>query len=432
MDMQCQLLTILVKMADMLLMISPPPTAHTPSELSDNNHSSVHQSPILLEQSDEQLTVDGSIPEQTIPPVTPTQNHPSRYAPSSVSGSSITTPSATSGEQSIAGDDPFVTQSSGFLHPSVMGQLSTTKEKTSLQQGFPSAAHQTTCLPGSISMLSNIASRANGANMYNPENVAKWLDVENASDDGTSTPHPNGSNIRSQDASVVGKGDVSVTKIVEQVIQELVSRGFVNALGANVVDPATATVDQVIQELINRRLVIAQDAAPITNTNSAAASQVFDTGFQRLSQFQTIPHDEVVRRTIKCLFDRGKHRDIRFRRGGIRGMLYAILWANTYNAVESESERRFWSLVDSNAKSWLPADATFLVHVTGCTLAPISKLMMTMPRDKRIAAINGGEFYFAVKKGGDFNILDHNAANDVKQDLIELGIEPVVQGWVEY
>ena len=241
-----------------------------------DNSTIIHQPSIF----DRQPMAAGSMFEQASRPITPTQTRPSYHTSSSVSGSVILTPNTTSADQSIAGYGPFVTHTTAPAQSSSPDQLSATLEQMVLQEGLSNAASQKNNFGKSVATSSNTASKANTSIMYSPEKVIEWLDVEDASDAGTSTPGPMGRDVRSKNVS-------TTATLVEQVIQELMSRGLVNNLDANIVNPAAATVDDVIQELINRGLINSDNTAllldNVENPTGVAGAAIADTNTTALS-----------------------------------------------------------------------------------------------------------------------------------------------------
>ena len=137
------------------------------------------------------------------------------------------------------------------------------------------------------------------------------------------------------------------------------------------------------------------------------------------------PIDASVRHSLERIFNISRNYNLD---RGYYQMLYAILSANTLKPTNLDEDRsEFWRLVEQYAKDLLPEGVTYLVHVTDPALDAISHLEMRMNRERRRRTFKGGEFYFTVKNGGDFIILEHDEAYELKQDVIDLGTKPVVQ-----
>lgn len=108
-------------------------------------------------------------------------------------------------------------------------------------------------------------------------------------------------------------------------------------------------------------------------------------------------------------------------------MLYILLLAKAYGATPGEAT--YWAQVEVEAKKLLPMSLNSLVHVTGDTHLLIAELKMQMPRNERRATFKAAEFYFGVKQGGEFVFMDFDVAEELVDDLIDIGVKAVVKNF---
>ncbi|PMD31877.1 hypothetical protein L207DRAFT_536829 [Hyaloscypha variabilis F] len=348
--------------------------------------------------NDERLIVGGSILEHNVQSVTHAHNL-NRSESSSVSGSVIFTPSATSGERSLAGD--------------VIARLSASLKKTSLQQESSDVALRTTHHPGSVAISAN---QENGSVMYNSENITKWLVVES-------------------------------TATVDQVIQELVNRGLVS-------EPTPAPLSNEVKKQPAASRVVLKDTKPASTLKGVVIEVrevVTDVNLSTFRRFvltlpkityKDKPHEGyfMLRQHpstwYTALHEEGDYylmalRSLRQIYGSVSatGILYVVLWANVYKSISVES--KIWSKVEQLAKERLPKKVNFLVRVTGHTQEVASKLKAQLPYSKRRIVFKGNDFYFAIKQG-EFMLLDHDAATELKKELIDLGIKAEGQTFMTF
>ncbi|KAN0089040.1 hypothetical protein V8E51_019300 [Hyaloscypha variabilis] len=115
-----------------------------------------------------------------------------------------------------------------------------------------------------------------------------------------------------------------------------------------------------------------------------------------------------------------------FNNYGIIGLLYVMLRCHVYGVHMTERNAKRLARIQNEAEKYLVPKSNYFVRVTGSTMKIIADLEVKMKRAKRQATFKNNEFYFGLKDG-EFVFLDHDAAMELKQDLLDHHIKAIVQ-----